>query len=627
MRFRVFVLLKRLALLLAAFMITRLVFALLNLGSFAEVTFGNFLLALLHGIRFDLAAIAALNGLFIVLSLFPLRQAAGRTWQWLLLVLFLVVNLSALWMNLADAAYFKFTGKRSSSAVLGIWQDVSEQAGQLILNYWYLVLFGLLGGWLLARFYPKVKAHKSPRLWRISSWLPLLFCIPLAILAIRGGLQYKPVRVSHAFVLQPNILGYFTLNTPFVVMKSMSEPLLDRKEFFQTPQQVTKAQQLYPDPAPLSLKPGKQNVVILIMEGFASEYMGAGNTYPGYTPFLDSLARAGLHFTNHFANGRKSIDAVPALLAGIPAWMEEPYITSPFQGNTLKGLGTLLKPHGYSSAFFHGARNGSMGFDFFTKMAGFEQYYGLNEYPERQKDFDGNWGIFDEPYLQYSARKLTETKQPFVAAIFTLSSHQPYTIPKQHHGHFQKGTQEIHETIGYADYALKQFFKTASKLPWYANTLFIITGDHTQATDQPAYANLLGSYRTPLILFHPGNKLPNVATDKVAQHADVPATVLHYLGLPPSLPHFGHSVLDTSVAGRAFFYSGNAHYLLENGLLGFVSADDEVKVYDPKVDPLLASPLPDAPAVTPMKEQVKGWVQYFNNGLLVNSWFRDDSEK
>jgi uncharacterized sulfatase len=89
----------------------------------------------------------------------------------------------------------------------------------------------------------------------------------------------------------------------------------------------------------------------------------------------------------------------------MPKLMDEPYITSKYQANNIAGLASILKPFGYSSAFFHGARNGSMGFEGFSQIAGFQQYYGLNEYPNK-KDFDGNWGIFDEPFLQFCAQKL-----------------------------------------------------------------------------------------------------------------------------------------------------------------------------------------------------------------------------
>ena len=82
--------------------------------------------------------------------------------------------------------------------------------------------------------------------------------------------------------------------------------------------------------------------------------------------------------------------------------MEEPFISSLYKNNAFVGIGSLLQTKGYYSAF-HGANNGSMGFDAFTQRAGFNAYYGRNEFGD-DTYFDGNWGIFDEPFLQYTAR-------------------------------------------------------------------------------------------------------------------------------------------------------------------------------------------------------------------------------
>ena len=76
---------------------------------------------------------------------------------------------------------------------------------------------------------------------------------------------------------------------------------------------------------------------------------------------------------------------------------------------------------------------------------------------------------------------MTEFKQPFFSTIFTISSHNPYIIPEKYKGKFSKGTTKIHESIAYADNALKRFFETASKEDWYKITLFVITSDHTSS--------------------------------------------------------------------------------------------------------------------------------------------------
>ncbi|MBK7038009.1 MAG: hypothetical protein IPH42_17160 [Bacteroidetes bacterium] len=99
-----------------------------------------------------------------------------------------------------------------------------------------------------------------------------------------------------------------------------------------------------------------------------------------------------------------------------------------------------------------------MQFDRLMAQAGIEQYFGRNEYGN-DDDFDGNWGIFDEPFLKWTANEMSTLKPPFYSQIFTISSHHPFTVPTQHKGKFKKGVIPMLEVVGYADYALQQFLK------------------------------------------------------------------------------------------------------------------------------------------------------------------------
>jgi phosphoglycerol transferase MdoB-like AlkP superfamily enzyme len=126
--------------------------------------------------------------------------------------------------------------------------------------------------------------------------------------------------------------------------------------------------------------------VIIILESFGNE-----NIRIGYTPFFDSLATHSYYFKNGFANGKLSIDAVPSTLSSIPSLMNHSLITSNYSLNEIYGLPKILKDNGYATSFFHGAFNGSQNFDQYCKVAGFDNYFGKNEY-EGPESFDGTWG-------------------------------------------------------------------------------------------------------------------------------------------------------------------------------------------------------------------------------------------
>ncbi|MBC5992372.1 LTA synthase family protein [Pontibacter cellulosilyticus] len=614
--------LRRLGLLLVVYMLLRLLFYAFNYSTFGEATAGNTLLAFLYGLRFDFAAISIINAPFILLSLFPWGNTLNPVYQRVLKVWFILTNAPFIALALVDVEFFKFIGKRSSNEVATITADIMDQLGQLMQNYWFIVLGFILVVYLLAKVYPSLKEPYTFQKNILLRAMRLLFMAALAVLAIRGGWQLKPLRVSHAFILEPAALGHLSLNSPFTFIKGIGKPQLELKNYFPNQESLLAAMAF--DPAKYSQQNGEplnENVVVIILESFASEYVGALNNGQGYTPFLDSLATQGILFKNAFANGRKSIEALPSVLSGIPSLMQEPYITSAYQANKLHGLGTVLQDAGYKTAFFHGAANGTMGFNNFSKQAGVQEYYGLDDYPleKRAEDFDGLWGIFDEPYLQYVAHKLTDYNKPFFATLFTLSSHQPYTVPAKYKGRFPKGELEIHESIGYADHALREFFKTASKQPWYNNTLFILTADHTQKSIAPAYQNELGYYRVPLLLFHPGKKFESINPEQVAQHTDIFPTIVDYLNINTNkvLP-FGNSLLDTTTNGSAILYNGNSHFLVQQNGVTELTADDQVRFYTfPDFAPA-PSPTPNA------EQQLKAYVQYFRSGLVNNKLYLED---
>jgi uncharacterized sulfatase len=533
-----------------------------------------------------------------------------------------LVNIPMIILNLIDVELFKFRGKRSTYHIVKMADDIKDQSIQLILHYWYLLFLGLILVYLLIKLYPKLTKGNSRRLHYSLGYLAFLIFLGLTFLSMRGGLQLKPLRPNHAFVLSPNVLGNISLNTPFAFLMTIDIQGIEKVNYYKTNKEVfsvidTSFHYHFP-------KAKKENVVIIILESFGAEYWGAGNNYEGYTPFLDSLAANGLFIKNHFANGRTSMDAVPAILAGIPAMMEEPYITSVYQTNKINGLGSVLKKYGYNTSFFHAARNGSMGFDVFTKNAGFERYYGLNEYPYPE-DFDGNWGVFDEPFLQFFCNELNSYPQPFLSSVFTISSHQPYKIPKKYKGRFPKGKLDIHESIGYTDHSLREFFNKAKKQDWYENTLFIITGDHTQMNYEKAYKNVIGDFNVPLLIFHPKNKFHTMDTIKISQHTDIMPTVLDYLDIRnEKKSYFGKSVFENS-SGMALSYSNMSYRIIHPDYFLEMVPGRSSQLYDFRNDKEQRKPLPDKPEIRNQHEmQLKAYIQYFNNGINENNWYSFD---
>jgi phosphoglycerol transferase MdoB-like AlkP superfamily enzyme len=609
---------KRIALLLFLYSLCRALFLIFNYKAFENAEFTNLVLAFIYGIRFDLSIIFSSNLLFIILSILPFAFQDSLGWQRFLKGLFISVNSILLFMNLADVEYYKFSAKRTGYDVIGIIGDVGNQSMQLAINYWYIPFLLLLFVLLLVKFYGKDKINVSKNIGILYSWFVLPVIVMFSILMIRGGFQYKPLKPDHAFVLNPNVLGNLVLNTPYNFFTTFSFPKIENVSYYKTDEE---AKNIIRQKQPAIKLENKQvNIVVIIMESFSSEYMAISNKKPGYTPFLDSLTKISTFFDHHFANGRRSVEAVPSIFASIPSLMEEPYITGIYQSNELHGLAEIMNKSGYHTSFFHGGRNGTMGFDKFSLNAGFQHYYGLDEYPDKEKDFDGNWGIYDEPYLNYFCNTISEFKKPFMTSVFTLSSHQPYSVPEKYKGAFPKGTLEIHESIGYADHALKKFFELARTKDWYNNTLFVITADHTQSMVSPKYHTPIGEYKVPLLLFRPGKEI-KADTSEISQHLDIMPTVLDYAGIRNDHPIlFGRSILD-STEGRAIFYTNKTYVYVKKDFY-IVFDSERTKLYA-ITDWKRKYVIKDKPEIKAQYEkEVKAYIQYYNNGLNNNSWYR-----
>jgi phosphoglycerol transferase MdoB-like AlkP superfamily enzyme len=333
-----------------------------------------------------------------------------------------------------------------------------------------------------------------------------------------------------------------------------------------------------------SLAPNK-NVVIIILESFTSEASKLLNPQQkgnGYTPFLDSLMTESYYFTRASANGRKSMDALPAVLASLPA-TQTPFILSDNQ-SPINSLPASLKAFGYDTYFFHGSHNATMGFKGFCHQSGINHYYGLEEYPNKS-DFDGTWGIWDEPYLQYMAMKLDQSKKPFLSTVFTLTSHNPFDLPAKYQDTFPKGENGIEETIAYTDNALRSFFQTAKTMDWYNNTLFVITADHAIIPWEKHYATSEKAFSVPLLFFDPGCSLKGMDKRR-AQHIDIYPSVLSYLNYPQTIDTPGNNLFDdkqtafsVSIINECYQFMAD-DYLLLNNTSGFVA------LYDLNNDPL-----------------------------------------
>jgi phosphoglycerol transferase MdoB-like AlkP superfamily enzyme len=449
--------------------------------------------------------------------------------------------------------------------------------------------------------------------------------IVATVIGMRGGAEVgsRPVTLSNAnkYVNKGNETA-IVLNTPFCIIRTIDKQVYTNPRYFENAAEMSEIYSPLHNPSPHEkFKP--LNVVIVILESFGKEYSGFFNrhldngTYTGYTPFLDSLYAEGLTFEYSYCNGRKSIDAMPSILSSIPMFIE-PFILTPYSTNDISGIAGVLKRKGYYSAFFHGAPNGSMGFTAYAKSAGFDDYFGLNEY-DRKKDLDGMWAIWDEEFLQFYAEKMGELKQPFVTSVFTATSHHPFRIPARYEGRFPEGTQAIHKCVGYADYALRQFFMKMAQYDWYNNTLFVITADHTNQISHEEYTTDVNSYSVPILFYHPESDLKGLKTLPV-QQIDIMPSILGYLNYDERFFAYGQDVFNTDVRNKFVVnYNNRLYQFMQNDYFMQYDGYETKSVYNYKSDIFLQNNLAGTiPEQHEMETKLKAIIQQYITGMIEN---------
>ena len=612
-----------------AYGIARIVYMLENWSYFSHsLTFEVIQGALV----FDTAAILVTNIPYVVLMLLPLHWKETNLWHRICQTVFVTVNTFALVINLADAVYFPYTLRRTTTTVFGEFQNENNISSIILtesLHHWYLFILTALMVWALWHFYA------SPRLnWKRLSWwrydlttlLSLAAIAPFVVAGIRGGFAtaVRPITISNANqYVDRTTDAALVLNTPFAIYRTIGKDLLVVPDYFDSEEELEAIFSPIHRRENSELSAPHKNVVVLIVESFGREYIGALNEhlengqYRGYTPCIDSLVSRSITFRYSFCNGRKSIDGMPSILSSIPMFVE-PFFLTPASMNHVTGIAGLLREKGYQTAFFHGAQRGSMGFMAFARAIGFQQYYGREDYEADKRfdgnaDFDGMWAIWDEPFLQYYCTKMSEMKEPFMTAVFTATSHHPYAVPEKYKDVFPEEGIEIHKCIRYTDMALGRFFSEASRQPWFNNTIFVLTSDHTNQSDHDYYQTDIGGFCSPIIIFEPGNtdRQPEIQ-EKIAQQIDILPTVMGMLNYDKPYFGFGIDLLNTPADSTwAVNYLNGIYQYVKHGHVMQFDGQHVKAVYaltDSLMQNNLAGQLPQQPQ---MERELKAIIQQY----------------
>lgn len=625
----------RLGVMLLLLALSRWLLFIFNTSNFPDLSVADQFRLFFIGMRFDIWTLIIANLPFLIFYGIPLEFKYKKWYCDVIDILFVITNLLSITLNLIDVIYYRYIDKRMTSELFGFAQHTDDNQGglikQFIVDFWFMVLIFIVFFVLIIILTRKTRVKPikvtNRKYWYTTRSLIFLGLVAASIIGLRGGLQNKPISIITAAQYTKTQNIPLVLNTPFTIGRGSSGNVLKHINFFDDEE----LENLY-SPIHKDLKINRfiekeakdYNIFMIILESHGQEMVKFYNEQreTTLTPFLDSLLYNSLSF-NGMANGRQSIEALTSILSGLPSLMSSDYVESRYAANRLDGFGSILKQHGYSTAFFHGGNNGTMNFDASAISAGFDKYYGRNEY-ENDDDYDGTWGISDIPFLQFTALKLNEIRKPFAAGVFTLSSHHPFKLPKNYDLPEGDYYSDFEKTVRYTDDALRNFFETISNYSWYDSTIFVIIGDHVNPEHRyDNYLNGYGQYQIVTAFYAPSVIKP-LKTNIMAQQTDIGISLLAALGCNDTIFTFGRNVFDSLQEPCFSSYLNNIYQYSDGKCMLQSDGNNITAVFNLNEDPCLNNNLYQEGEESTWEElnnKFRMLLQQYNNRMINNKLY------
>ena len=622
----------RIVLLYAVLMLCRTAFYLDNAAVLGPLTWAEAWPLLAGALKFDTASVVYADGVFILLSLLPLPLRERRWYRAVLFWYYVAVNaVLVVATNLADTVYFRYTQKRfTADEIFFADNDNSLQlVGKFMAENWYLVLLWIALTALLAWGYRRRVREESifSRGWAYYIGNTVIFAAAagLSVAGMRGGMtrMTRPITLSNATLYTADSgKANLILSNPFCILRTIgSAGSVKYKKHFAPEELARRFTPVHQPADSAAVNLAGRNVVVFIMESMSAEHSAylcpevyADREVKGFTPFLDSLMQNGLVFKRMYANGTRSIQAMPSVLGSIPSF-RTPFVLMPQSLGESRQLPAMLADKGYATLFFCGSEHGSMGFGAYARSAGVERLVSREDYEARHGtgDFDGYWGIWDEPFLQFMGEELAATPEPFFATLFTLSSHHPFVVPEQYAATLPDGYTRIHKGVAYDDQAFRRFFHRFGGEEWFRRTIFVFVADHVSSEkfaektrSYPGNMHIVGFIHTP-------DGALQGEVREVTQQLDIMPTVLGLTGNTEPYFAFGRDVLNEPQRPRwSVSYDGKFRALTDDGAVVLDDSGSEVQE------------CPTTPAADSLTQSFRALIQQYYSHIERKSYTPND---
>ena len=572
----------------ALFFLARLSILLIYRQDFSSLTGGDIAWGFVRGLRFDGAIIFLVLGAPVLLLMLPFGWAQRRLWQaiwgWGCFAVFLTFFL----LLAIDIIYFGYVHRHvgpEANAPNEAFEAVAiTGAVQYLLPFLAFVTASAAAffGWRL------VMKHDQP----LVAHLPLRIAVALLAsglmyLGARGTFSSKRIKIVHAFAGVPHAGALLALNGPFSILHSMDYAKSVKCDFYPWPDAVRTSQETLfardesgsdPDYPLLRSRPRKQarkpNVVVIMLESWDAFFVDAhrremGLPPLGATPHYDAISKEGLLLSRFYAAGQKSMDGMSALLAGFPTLPRTPYLGRGMEQSSLPFLGRLAHEEGYDTLFIQSSHRNSFRNDAISAMAGFTTYLGAEDVPALPPAVSRailGGAAWDHEMFAEANRRLAGARQPFCAFLYTATTHSPFCWPGPEWDKFPGGSRvdRYKNSLGYADWALGQYFAGAKAAGYFDSTVFILAADHISGQGGTTLEDPATLHHIVGLVLAPGLK-PGVDR-RIGSQLDAIPTIADLAGWGTPQSALGRSLFaEDSESRGAFCVQGEVILRIEEG--------------------------------------------------------------
>lgn len=402
----------------------------------------------------------------------------------------------------------------------------------------------------------------------------LLLLTGLLFLPIRGGITVSTMNTGQAYYSQNAYLNHSAVNPLFSLLESIThqEDFASQYRFMKDKEAdkifatmtSTSDENTYPLLNEATFKKGTPDILIVIMESFASDIMPSMGSYKDVAVCLDSIAQQSILFTRFYANSFRTDRGMVSILSGYPAQPTTSIMRYPHKTSQLPSIArNLAKYKNYKTTYYYGGDADFCNMRSYLVSQGYQHIISDANFPIEDKL--SKWGVPDHivaARMMEDIKAQQNEKRPMLRILQTSSSHEPFEVP------YHRLKDKRLNAFAYTDSVMGAIVREYRKLPRWKNTLIVFVPDHVGGYKENLNDHDRSRYQIPLILAGGAISRPMKVGIIGSQH-DIAATLLGQLGVEHREFTFSKNMMSDATPKFAFFAVNDAFGIVseENSLI------------------------------------------------------------